>query len=331
MEFTFADAKRILAAEGFSTSGTDIGQKINDAIQALAGLQGWEFMRRLVRTISTSPVFSLPQGTVALVRACVNGTPASIHPTDYQFLHSGPGDLRKPPHGFVPLRSADIADAGYSPLMRPMPGLSHFCATSPFVTVAKPGDKVRPQPPVTVEGVSDTGARVVARLNVSQCEPAGMPDEKYFDPPLFARVDSVVLDPSTDEPITLHGMTADGLRYVAAQYHPRFKVPKFRLYEIVGHPAPAYDVLAEVRMDPVELVDDTDVLPVRSLEPVKSMLLYSHNLMMNEMQTAEGYRNQAEAWLMKMQVADDTLQAPTVSNTLYEGSAGELSDYYFNL
>lgn len=331
MEFTFADAKRILLAEGFSTSGSDIGQKINDAIQALAGLQGWEFLRRLVRTTSTSPVFSLPQGTVALVRACINGSPASVHPTDYQFLHSGPGDLSKPPHGFVPLGGSDVADAGYSPLMRPLPGPSCFCAVSPFVAVAKPGDHERPQPPITIDGMSVTGEHIAVKATVSQGGLDIPPDSKFFDPPWFARVDNVVLDPSTDEPITLYGATEEGDVYLAAHYHPRFKVPKFRLYEIVGHPAPVYDVLAEVRMDPVELVDDTDVLPVRSLEPVKSMLLYSHNLMMNEMQTAEGYKGQAEAWLMKMQVTDNMLQAPTVSNTLYDGSAGELSDEYFNL
>ena len=93
MQYTFGQAKQILISAGHSQSGTDLGQKINNAVQALAGLNGSEFLRRLVRISSPSPVFSLPQGVSGLVRVCVNGKPASLHGTDYQFLHSGAGSV----------------------------------------------------------------------------------------------------------------------------------------------------------------------------------------------------------------------------------------------
>lgn len=47
MRYTFADAKRILESAGQQHGTTDIGDRINAAVQSLAGLNGWDFMRRL--------------------------------------------------------------------------------------------------------------------------------------------------------------------------------------------------------------------------------------------------------------------------------------------
>lgn len=328
MRYTFGEAKKMLASAGMSSSGTDIGGKINIAVQALAGLNGWEFMRKLVRTISASPVFSLPQGTAGLVRACINGRPASIHATDYQFLHSGPGDLSKPPPGFRFLRSSEIADVGYSPLEVDLQGPTKFIATSPYIMVEKPGTGYRPQPDITITGIDASGCRVSYRCPVVQ-DPSGVPDDKFFDGPDFVTVEHVVLGDATDEHITLFGMCGN-TKFTAAHYHPAVKVPLFHRYQVVGCPGP-YDILAEVRIEPLPLVNDEDVVPLPSLEPVRSMMLYEANMNMNEMQTAEGYKNQAETWLAKMQIADNTIQTPVVVNTLFEGSEGESSEFYQNL
>lgn len=331
MRYTFGDAKRILASAGQSNHGTDIGERINLAVQALAGLSGWEFMRRLVRTISASPVFSLPQGTAGLVRACINGRPASIHATDYQFLHSGPGDLAKPPPGFRLLRGAEIADAGFSPLQIEPDEPAQFVATSRYVSADKPGAGYRPQPDIVITGVTDGGERVSYSVPVIQGTLGTLPEYKYFDGPRFAAVENVVLGDSTDETINLYSMTAHGAISFAAQYHPSVHVPLFHRYEVVGAPGPVFDILAEVRIEPLPLIDDNDVVPLPSLEPIKSMMLYDANMIMNEMQTAEGYKTQAESWLAKMQIADNTVQSPVVLNTLFEGSGGDISEEAINL
>ena len=332
MEYTFAQAKRILGSATYLRGTSDVGTMINNAVQALAGLSGWQFMRRLVRTFSASPVFTLPQGTAELVRVCVNGKPASLHPTDYQFLHSGPGDLdRYLARGFRMLGGGDVADLGYSPTQVPVPEPSCLCVVSPYVTVQKDGE-TRPQAPVTVSGLSVSGERITRKYDVIQGSLYEYPEYSSFDfSTSFAAVDSVVLDEQADEYITLYGMTAHGSMYLLGHYHPEFKVPKFRMYQISGTTRGPYDILAEVRMDPVPCIDDADVVPVPSLEPIKMMMLYDANMAMNEQQTAQGYLQQATQWLSQMQVTDNTVQTPVVQNTLFEGSGGELSEEFRNL
>jgi len=331
MRYTFADAKRILASAGQSHSGTDIGQRINDAVQALAGLNGWEFMRRLVRTISAGPVFALPQGTAGLVRACINGRPASIHATDYQFLHSGPGDLSKVPAGFRMLGSNEIADVGMSPLMVPLEGPTQFVATSEYVTVAKSGDGYRAQPEVSVTGITSDGVRVTYSYPVLQGALGVLPTVNKFDGPMFVAVESVVLGDGTDEHISLYGYSQTGSVFMAGHYHPSIRVPVFHHFQIAnGLPGP-YDILAEVRIEPLPLISDEDVVPLPSLEPIRHMMLYDANLAMNEIQTAQQYQQMAVAWLAQFQQTDNTLQSPVVQNSLFEGSPGDISEEFENL
>ena len=328
MRYTFADAKRILATAGMSHSGTDLGEKINNAVLALAGMSGWEFLRRLVRTFSAGPVIALPQGSAGLVRACINGRPASIHATDYQFLHSGPGDLSSVPPGFRMLQKGDIADIGWSAVMTPLPGPTQFAAVSPYVSVEKPGDGYRPQPPVTVSGVTADGERVSAKYEVIQGDVGTYPALTKFDGPQFASVESVVLGDGTDEHITLFGCSQAGSLFVAGHYHPSIKVPQFHMYQIAPTIPGPYDILAEVRIEPLPCINDEDVVPLPSLEPVKFMLLYDYNLSINEIQTAQQYQQMAVAWLAQMQVTDNTVQTPVVQNVLFEGSPGDLGDGY---
>ena len=102
------------------------------------------------------------------------------------------------------------------------------------------------------------------------------------------------------------------------------QIPKLRQYRIEAGPGP-YDILAEVRIDPLPLIDDDDVIPIPSIEPLKLMMLYESYLILNELTTAQQYMQQAVSWLQQMQVADNTVQAPVVQNTLFEGSGGEIS------
>lgn len=330
MRYTFGDAKRMLAGAAHVHGGSGMGDKINDAIMALAGLSGWEFMRRLVRIFSATPEFSLPQGMAGLVRVCVNGRPASLHMRDYQFMHSGPGDLGKIPDGFRALASSEVADLGFHPLAVHVHAPFSLAAVSRYVEKEKPGCGRRPQPPVTISGVGLDGVVVTHRFTVSQGSPSEPPDDMFFDNLKFVDVDSVVLDPATDEYITLFARDAFGHVIQVGDYHPSDKAPRFHHYRVLGCPGP-YDMLVEARIEPLPCVSDSDVIPLPSLEPIKYMLLYDANLLMNENQTAQQYLQQAMAWLQNMQVADNTVQTPVVVNTLYDGSSGELSDDYVNL
>lgn len=320
-DYTFGQAKRMLSRTAYLHGKAPVGEQINDAVMALSGLNGWEFLRRIVRTSSATSLLTLPQGVAGLVRVCVNGEPASIHGTDYQFLHSGPGDLEGfMSRGFRLVPGTDVADLGFSPVMVEPPSPVFLAAVSYHYSE-------RPQAPLTVSGLSQNGERITIKLNVGEGVPGLYPEYEQFhenvDKPLSV-IDSVVLDDAADDYISLFGMTSSGVIVHFGHYHPDVKVPKFRRYKLkTSRPGP-YDILAEVRIDPLPMVNDEDVVPVPSLEPIKLMMLYDVNLAMNEMQTAQQYLQQAVKWLQQMQVADNTVQSPVVQNVLFEGSGGDV-------
>lgn len=347
MNYTFGQAKSILREAAYlRSSATDddktLGRRINSAVTALAGLSGWQYLRRLVRTFSATPCFSLPQGAAELVRLCVNGAPASLHGQEYQFLHSGPGDLeRYMKRGFRRVPDTDVADLGWSPLMNPFRGDTFVVAVSPFVTEEDPSDgKLHPQPPVMVSGVAPDGRRVSRRIPVIQGSHREYPAYSDFsEDNVFSVIESVVLgDDGTydgsvckrDRHVTLFGFDKGGDVGVLGDYHPDVKVPTFRQYQVAGECGPL-DLLAEVRIDPLPCVSDDDVLCVPSLEPVKLMLLHETNLAMNEQQAAQGYLQQAVQWLGQMQATDNTIQAPVVENVLRGMSNGVIAEEYENL
>ena len=319
-DYTFGQAKRMFANAPFLHGSTGIGDQINNAIFALAGLNGWEFLRRLVRMSSATPVFTLPQGVAGLTRLCVNGAPASIHGQDYQFLHSGPGDLDGfVKQGFSMLPARDVADLGYSPVMTPVTSPCVLAATAAHV------DEGRAQAPLTVNGYAPSGERIVKKVDVVQgvMAPAY---EVFYDggDTRFMSIESVVLDPHADDYITLWGMDQCARVSLLGHYHPSVQVPKFRQYRIKAPHRGPYDLLAEVRVDPLPLVNDEDVVPIPSLEPIRLMMLYNHQVTMNELQSAQQYMQQAMQWLQQMQVADNTVQTPVVQNVLFEGSGGDV-------
>lgn len=320
-DYTFGQAKRMLSRAAYLHGKAPVGEQINDAVMALSGLNGWEFLRRIVRTCSATSLLTLPQGVAGLVRVCVNGEPASIHGTDYQFLHSGPGDLESfMSRGFRLVPGSDVADLGTSPVMAEPPGPVCLVAVSYH-------HAERPQAPITVSGLSPTGERITQKLDVVEGTVGVYPEYELFranEGTQFSVIDAVVLDDAADDYISLFGMSPFGAFVHLGHYHPSVKVPKFRRYKLkTSRPGP-YDILAEVRIDPLPMVNDEDIVPLPSLEPIKLMMLYDVNLAMNEMQTAQQYLQQAVQWLQQMQVADNTVQTPVVQNVLLEGSGGDV-------
>ncbi len=329
MNYTFGEAKRILASSAYlrtpaGISEADLGDRINAAVSALAGLSGWQYLRRLVRTFSAGPCFSLPQGAAELVRLCVNGRPASLHGQEYQFLHSGPGDLeRYVRHGFCRVPDADVADLGYSPLMFPLRGTT-------FVVPVSPSDSDVGKA-LVITGVDAAGRRVRREVGIVEGDATSYPAyDAFAEEDSFAAIDSVVLPDGAASHITLFGFDAGGDAGILGDYHPQVKVPRFRQYQVAGQRGPM-EILAEVRIDPLPCVEDSDVLCVPSLEPVKFMLLHDVNLAMNELQAAQGYLQQAVTWLSQMQVTDNTIQTPVVENVLRGMSNGEIAEEYLNL
>lgn len=343
MYFTLAQVRKALAGTSgaYVSNELHLDKDINKAIQGLACLSGWECLRRTVRFFSAGPVFALPQGYAGLVRVCVNGRPASLRGQDFRFLQSGPGDLRRPPPGFVPVSLQNVVDIGPSPvILEPVSSFRLIAFTDvPMNETTAPewdtsGGKTLPV--LTVVGMRPDGRVVRETLILNGYKADGSwQDGATAGSVEFARIEDVVVPENASGYITLYAIpaTSDAASYESdgyqiACYNPWVPVPRFRRYEIANiPPGMPVEVLAETRIDPVPLVKDTDVVPFQSpFEPIGWMIRADWLMRSGEAVQAQNYRNQAMNWLKSQEIADDTVQTQVVVNSVYSGSMGELSE-----
>lgn len=336
MYFTLAQVRKALSVSGATgayttalVSGAEaeaaLNDDINKAVRGLAGLSGWECLRRTVRFISAGPVFALPQGYAGLVRLCVNGTPTTLRGQDFRFLQSGPGDLRRPPRGFSPVPVRNVVDIGPAPVI--------LEPHAPFGLLAF-SDQAPEGAALSVTGVRPDGRMVHLEVPVRSFDDYDAPVDGLAT---VAKVEHVVVDGAVDY-VSLYAVPdvdADVAedRYQIACYNPEVAVPVFRRYEIPGvPPGRPVEVLAETRIDPVPLVRDTDVVPFESpVEPIEWMVRADWAMKSGEVTQAQNYRSQAMNWLKAREVADDTVQTQVVVNSVYNGSMGEVSEEADNI
>lgn len=331
MKYTFAQAKTRLAGYSGTFGVTNLGDAINSAIQALAGLSGWECLRKVVRYSSAGPCFTLPQGSAGLVRVCVNGRPSSMRGQDFRFIQSGPGDLREPPIGFKPVETRNVIDCGESPLVVEPP-----CAFRVFAY-----SDVASSPAITVRGYDESGRVVSCSVSMtaspvysgSTLVSGTEPDNATSSDTVFRSVLEVTIAAQATGYVELYAEEADtGNRYPIALYHPSVKAPSFRRYSIAGiGPGQPVDILAETRIDPLPLVADSDVLPFDCIEPIEWMINYDWCMKSGEVDKAQKFKAEAMTWLKSKEVVNDTIQTSIVINGRPSGSLGEDSMAAWNI
>lgn len=335
MRYTLGQAARRLAASSGAYGIADVRDGINRAVETLSGMSGWDCLRQVVRISSVGPCFALPQGSAALVRVCVNGHPAHIRGQDFRFLHSGPGDidLDHPPFGFREVPVRNVLDMGTRSVMHEPP--------KPFRVFAI-SDGRNVQPPMKVQGIDTEGRVVDASVTVHPhavyddlgTKVSGMElDEAPATSPVFQTVTEVVLDNDIDDYVTLYAEDAARHdRFPVAVYHPSAKVPQFRVYMLQGvPPGRPVEVLAQVRLDPLPLVRESDVIPFDGLDPIEWVMAADWCMKAGEVDKAQKYTERAAQWMKAREVTDDTIQTPMVVNGVFEGSLGEISREAFNV
>ena len=111
-----------------------------------------------------------------------------------------------------------------------------------------------------------------------------------------------------------------------AQYHPAVAAPRFHRYEIQNMmPRVGVDLLVEVRLDPLPLIHDTDILPFDSLEPIEWMMQAAWYTKSGEIEAAQKMHSLAMNWLKARETTEATVQTPVIVNSLFPGSPGEVS------
>jgi len=266
------------------------------------------------------------------MRCAVDGTPVSIRGTDYEFLHSGPGDLDSAPEGYAPANG--VQDLGAFATMYDMPaGASLVCFGVPamasgYIRVAgrsSDDDLVAVDVPYQEwTGPTDIDAGIT--LTVSPV--AGL-----------AAIDRVVLPGDAAGYISLYAVL-DGEYTFLSRMHPSVQVPEFHRYRLPGFSATSdvdadgtvgYNILAEVRLRALPMVDDNDALPFDSLLPVQYMLMSMSSMNAGETKTAGEYRQAALGLLAVREDTKTERQGLLVINSLYDNSLGEASERWFNL
>lgn len=332
MQITLGMAKELIAptfgAGAFGVS--DPAVAINKAIRALAAMSGWKCLRRTVRFTATAPEFSLPQGCDGLVRVCVNGHPASVRDRGFTFLQSGIGP--NPPPGYVEVPVRNVVDMGFYPLQERLRFPAHLMAVSEAPAGASLDVRARlpdgsparfTLPVVPFSAFSGDGSDTDSTGGFLSSSPT-------------ASVDSVSIAGEPSARVALYALRGRDLDFMSstlvATYHPSVKAPSFRWYRIPGLPpgTPA-DILAETRIDPLPLVEDSDVLPFTTVEPVEWMLRADWESRSGEVDRAQKYRDMAAAWLVQQETVDETVQEPVIINSIFDGSPGEISADAWNI
>lgn len=323
---TFKQAQdELTGTTGMTVSG-DVRKSINRALRALVKLHPLKCFRKVVRFMSAGPGFVLPQGSAGLVRACVNGSPVTMRGQDFRFLLSGPGDMDRPPFR----RVDNIVTLGPKPVM--------YEPKRPFRILAYVEGATTGLGGLKVSGYSPDGALVSETIRPGHAfYTHGSPVEFTPGDEVFSEITEVVLLPNdkgaTPKYITLCAEDFGSERqFGIAVYNPSIPVPTFMHYELQGvppnHPV---EILAEVRMDHVDLVDDYDVLPISTTEPIEYMIRADWEMKSGETQRADVYRQKAEEWLRREEATTHTVQTKVTVNSEYWGSPGEISAEAYNI
>lgn len=330
MLYTYGMAKRSINDQMRSYCSPGGGGSINDALQALASLDGWDRLRQVIRmkVPAAGGVIALPPGAGRLTRACVGGVPAHVRGQDFRFIQNGPGDLSSPPRGFSSV--SNVQDLGSFPTMYQTPAAGWLCAAT-----------LEGQPPIRVEALDANGYGIVFDLPATATADGGVP-EGWTPPegqPVVTDVTRLVLSPSASAYVNLFWTDGRATSFLS-RLHPAVQVPESRRYRVDGSPrgpwwgpgpVDACDVLAEVTIDPLPLVEDTDVLPLPDLQPIRLMIRALWHFESNEPDTGLKYQQMAISWMKANEAKEDLKQTPALINSVLECSGHGISEFCMDL
>jgi hypothetical protein len=350
--YTLADARLVVRpfVDAGSCNTTTIDARVNEALERLLDANELDCAQKVMRISTCNRAFALPYNVEKVIWATIDGTPARIFGLPYQFLSSGPGDLD--------MRSSnslfkDLADKGDSwPTMFDVPALftvndveyipdgMKLVAFSEYeedVTHPRGVDNHESMTPMRAQGFDIDSREINPGLNPGEDIPiyrwrggtygtvtAGwdttcIPSTNYF------RDVTRITKPVTKGPVTLYAVdTTNNFMFFMAEFHPLVKIPQFRRYSItnksVGIRA---NVLALVKMRRVNLSQDTDILPIDSVQALKLMCMAIRQENAGDLQGAVAYAEQAKFIMGDREKARKmTDGTPVIMNRCYRTSLG---------
>jgi len=326
MKYTFSQAKQKLAPHAGAYGALDLNNAINVAMEELSKSEVWNQQTQLVTLTSVNEYFAIPQEYNLILRAAVNNVPVSLHRTDYEFLHSGPGNLDAVPAGYAPLNGIQALGTTFPTMYAPTGGMTlvAFSTEDPdgvLLVRGKDtnGDFISAEVPIN----SWTGPTDIDTQDV---------DEVTATTQTFYEITSVVMPQDSTAYITIYGIADDAFNFLS-RMHPSIRVPEFTRYRLPGFSSDddaSYEILCEVERRFIPIVDDDDVVPFDSLFPVQYMMKSFQYFDSNEIDAGTKYHTLAMQMLQKREAHDDQFQGLVVENPLYALSPGHMSneDFY---
>ena len=118
MALLFGELKTNLAKFAGDGAGDDVGRarEVNQAVSRLMATEQWSSLSTKMRMLITDTVFPLPANVESLLGATIDGRPAQVYGSEYQFIANGPGDLDRwttKPIGLNLCSPNGLADDGF--------------------------------------------------------------------------------------------------------------------------------------------------------------------------------------------------------------------------
>lgn len=223
------------------------------------------------------------------------GVPSRVFGTHYQFLSSGPGDLDCRTWGSCNKYLVDKGDDW--PVMFDVPktytvgGVSYTPEGLRLAAFAEKATDTDPEAPKTIQVAGfDSDCR---EINIG-ANPAGeaIPINRWdlgirgrvwgrwereqwaMSTNYFSEV-CRVWKPATDGTVTLYAVdTVNNYFFFLAEYHPSQLIPQFRRYSVMNRVGTERsNFLVQVKLRNLKLVNDTDILPIDSMQALKLMAM----------------------------------------------------------
>lgn len=325
MTYTFAEAKQRLARYASSYGLGDVSVALNEALDELSRTRSWQRLRRIARITVSGEYFALPQDCGQIRRAAIDGSPVQIVGADHEFISSGPGDFDYLSRGLAPLFG--LQRVGIYPTMFALTEastLAAFSTTPPTGEIKAKirnadGDTVIVTVPCTAwAGTADAASLDAATVSASTVE--------------ATEILGITLPADASDYISLYGVASGALTFLS-RMHPKIRVPEFTRYRIPGFSDRAdasHSILVECGLQPLPLSDDNEPVPFDSLRPLQYMLQSIWYAESSELEQAAKFRAVAEASLLRREDTENERQTILFINPLYDGSNGEVSNYWEN-
>lgn len=332
--FTLQNARDFV--KRFVETGTCVSEtidaRINEACRRLLVKADWPHTTKIIRARTDNRYFPLPRECEKVISARICNTSAHVYNQSYEFLSSGPGDIRVWMDEGTGIK--ELVDAGEFPTMYDIPTIESFAddakscvdrtlaeghqivAFSEFVEDASLSLTVQGLNKYNMDhqlsGVSGFVPGESFLINRWYGGVEGALSGSWVDRVLSTnryRQITALKKPVTKGYITVYAVnTVTNDMYLLAKIHPDDTAPVWRRYHILNQQCTddCANILALVKLKSVTLTRPDDILPIQNLDAIKMMVICIREENASNLPVALQYESNAVRLLTEQKAEHDT-------------------------